>query len=72
MRQLNQSLHFVVFLFLGVLAAEAEPAAPERGEVPDAAAILLLPFFLVALGTRPGEFVPRRAPVEENGRSSVA
>jgi len=65
MRQLNQSLHFVVFLFLWVLAAEAVPAAPVRGDIPvPDDAFILLAFFFEDLGTRAGE-EPVRCPAAE-------
>jgi len=49
--QLIQSLHFVVFLFLLVLAADPD-AAPPLGDDP-AADVTLVDFFFFA--TRPGE-----------------
>ena len=50
--QLIQSLHFVVFLFLLVLAADPD-AAPPLGDDPAADDVTLVDFFFFA--TRPGE-----------------
>jgi len=68
MRQLKQSLHFVVFLFLRVLAAEDAPAAPvPLGEVPLAAG------FFFFLATRvPAADAPFPALPEKAGRSRAA
>ena len=55
MRYFNQSLHFVVFLFLWVFAPVDAAAAPEaRGEIPPA-----LDDFFFFLPTRAGEAVLR-------------